>query len=72
MIGLGTAAAEAGYRVKCTRATKLVNGLVRLLMTSSWPRGRRYGRVDLLRLELGYMELGRRGAEPLFQVLTER
>jgi len=33
----------------------------------------RYGRVDLLCIdELGYMELGRRGAELLFQVLTER
>ncbi|CAM5641569.1 putative insertion sequence ATP-binding protein y4iQ [Streptomyces afghaniensis 772] [Streptomyces afghaniensis] len=33
----------------------------------------RYGRVDLLRIdELGYMELDRRGAELLFQVLTER
>ncbi len=33
----------------------------------------RYGRVDLLCIdELGYMELGRRGAEMLFQVLTER
>jgi hypothetical protein len=33
----------------------------------------RYGRVNLLRLdELGYMELDRRGAELLFQVLTER
>jgi DNA replication protein DnaC len=33
----------------------------------------RYGRVDLLMIdELGYMEVGRRGAELLFQVLTER
>ncbi|MDP9989498.1 DNA replication protein DnaC [Arthrobacter oryzae] len=33
----------------------------------------RYGRVDLLCIdELGYMELDRRGAEFLFQVLTER
>jgi DNA replication protein DnaC len=33
----------------------------------------RYGRVDLLCIdELGYMGLGRRGAELLFQVLTER
>ena len=33
----------------------------------------RYGRVDLLLIdELGYMELDRRGAELLFQVLTER
>lgn len=33
----------------------------------------RYGRVDLLCLdELGYLHLDRRGAELLFQVLTER
>src|SRR5882757_7069581 len=33
----------------------------------------RYGRVDLLCIdELGYMELDKRGAELLFQVLTER
>jgi len=33
----------------------------------------RYGRVDLLLIdELGYTELDRRGAELLFQVLTER
>jgi DNA replication protein DnaC len=33
----------------------------------------RYGRVDLLICdELGYLELDRRGAELLFQVLTER
>jgi hypothetical protein len=32
-----------------------------------------HGRVDLLCIdELGYMELDRRGAELLFQVLTER
>ncbi|MDH6221102.1 DNA replication protein DnaC [Streptomyces pseudovenezuelae] len=33
----------------------------------------RYGRVDLLEIdELGYLELDRRDAEMLFQVLTER
>ena len=33
----------------------------------------RYGRVDLLCIDdLGYMQLDRRGAELLFQVLTER
>ncbi|ARE72548.1 transposase [Streptomyces sp. Sge12] len=42
-----------------------------------WKRGSktiaRYGRVDLLCIdELGYLELDRRGAEMLFQVLTER
>lgn len=33
---------------------------------------KRYGRVDLLHIEIGYMELDRRGAELLFQVFTER
>ncbi len=33
----------------------------------------RYGRVDLILIdELGYLQLDRRGAELLFQVLTER
>ena len=33
----------------------------------------RYGRVDLILVdELGYLQLDRRGAELLFQVLTER
>lgn len=74
LIGIGTAAAEKGYRVKYTLATRLVNELVEaadekmLVKTIA-----RYGRVDLLCIdELGYMELDRRGAELLFQVLTER
>ncbi|MFZ0191837.1 MAG: IS21-like element helper ATPase IstB [Streptosporangiaceae bacterium] len=74
LIGLGTAAAEAGYRVRYTLASKLVNELAeagddrQLSKTIA-----RYGRADLLCLdELGYMELDRRGAELLFQVLTER
>jgi DNA replication protein DnaC len=55
-------------------ATKLVNELVEAaddkLLTKTIAR---YGRVDLLCIdELGYMELDRRGAELLFQVLTER
>ena len=74
LIGLGTAAAEAGFRVRYTLATRLVNELVeaaddRVLAKTI----ARYGRVDLLMIdELGYMELDRRGAEMLFQVLTER
>jgi DNA replication protein DnaC len=72
-MGLGTAAAQDGFRVRYTLATKLVNELVvaadeRLAKTIA-----RYGRVDLLCIdELGYMQLDRRGAEMLFQVLTER
>ncbi|MCT1478756.1 IS21-like element helper ATPase IstB [Microbacterium sp. p3-SID336] len=74
LIGLGTAAAEEGYRVKFTLATKLVNELVEAADERQLARTiARYGRVDLLCIdELGYMELDRRGAELLFQVLTER
>ena len=74
LIGLGTAAAEAGYRVKYTLATKLVNELVEAADDEQLAKTiARYGRVDLLCIdELGYMELDRRGAELLFQVLTER
>lgn len=74
LIGLGTAAAEQGYRVKFTLATKLVNELVEAADEKQLARTiARYGRVDLLMIdELGYMELDRRGAELLFQVLTER
>lgn len=65
LIGLGTAAAEKGYRVKYTLATKLVNELVEAADEKQLARTiARYGRVDLLCIdELGYMELDRRGAE---------
>ncbi len=74
LIALGTAAAEAGYRVKYTLATKLVNELVEAADDRQLAKTiARYGRVDLLCIdELGYMELDRRGAELLLQVLTER
>ena len=72
--GSGTAAAEAGHRVRYVLAAKLVNELVEAADERQLSRTiARYGRVDLLCLdELGYMELDRRGAELLFQVLTER
>jgi DNA replication protein DnaC len=74
LIGLGTAAAEKGFRVKYTLATRLVNELVEAADDKTLARTiARYGRVDLLMIdELGYMALDRRGAELLFQVLTER
>ena len=64
----------AGYRVRYTLATKLVNELVEAADDKQLTKTiNRYGRVDLLCIdELGYMELDRRGAELLFQVLTER
>ncbi len=74
LIALVTAAAEQGYRVRYTLATRLVNELVEAADEKQLTKTiNRYGRVDLLVIdELGYMELDRRGAELLFQVLTER
>jgi len=74
LIGLGAAAAMAGHRVKYVLAAKLVNELVEAADERQLAKTiARYGRIDLLCLdELGYMELDRRGAELLFQVLTER
>jgi DNA replication protein DnaC len=74
LIGLGTAAAEAGYRVRYVLASRLVNELAEADNDRELTRViSRYGRVDLLCLdELGYLQLDRRGAELLFQVLTER
>ena len=74
LIALGTLAAEAGYRVRYTLASKLVNELAEAADDRQLSKLiARYGRVGLICLdELGYMELDRRGAELLFQVLTER
>jgi len=74
LIGLGTAAAENGYRVRYVTAAALVNELVEASDDRTLSRViGRYGRFDLLCLdELGYIELDRRGAELLFQVFTER
>jgi len=65
---------RTGMSVKYTLATKLVNELVEaadeMVLSETIAR---YGRVDLLMIdELGYMALDWRGAELLFQVLTER
>jgi chromosomal replication initiation ATPase DnaA len=74
LIALGTEAAMAGHRVRYVLATKLVNELVEAADEKGLAKTiARYGRVDLLCVdELGYMELDKRGAELLFQVLTER
>lgn len=74
LIALGTLAAEHGYRVKYTLASKLVNELAEAADDRQLVRTiTRYGRVDLLLVdELGYLELDRRGAELLFEVLTDR
>lgn len=74
LIALGTLAAEHGYKVRYTLATKMANELAETATDKTLTRTiTKYGRVDLLLIdELGYMHLDRHGAELLFQVLTER
>ena len=74
LIGLGTAAAEAGLPGALHHRRRLVNELVEAADDKHLSKTiARYGRVDLLCLdELGYLELDRRGGELLFQVFTER
>ena len=74
MIGLGMAAYQRGLRVRYTTAAALVNELAEAADERTLSRlVARYGRLDLLCLdEFGYVHLDPRGAELLFQVLTER
>jgi DNA replication protein DnaC len=74
LIGLGLAACELGLRVRYVTAAGLVNELAEAADERTLSRViARYGRLDLLCLdELGYVHLDPRGAELLFQVLTER
>jgi DNA replication protein DnaC len=74
LIGLGVAAVETGRRVRYVTCAQLVNELAEAAdeRTLSKVVGR-YGRLDLLLVdELGYVSVDPRGAELLFQVLTER
>jgi DNA replication protein DnaC len=74
LIGTGIAAAEVGKRVRYTTCAALVNELAEAADDRQLSRVvARYGRLDLLCLdELGYVHLDPRGAELLFQVITER
>jgi DNA replication protein DnaC len=74
LIGLGLAACEQGRRVHYVTCAQLVNELVEAADERQLSRVvGRYGRLDLLLLdELGYVQIDPRGAELLFQVITER
>ena len=74
LIGLGMAACEQGRSVRYVTLSQLVNELVEAADERRLSKLiTRYGRVDLLLLdELGYVKLDTRGAEMLFQILTER
>lgn len=74
LIGLGLAACEQGRRVRYVTCAQLVNELVEAADQRHLSRlVARYGRLDVLLLdELGYVQVDPRGAELLFQILTER
>ena len=74
LIGLGLAACEQGRRVRYATTAALVNELAEAAGQRQLSRVvARYGRLDLLLLdELGYVQLDPRGAELLFQIITER
>lgn len=74
LIGLGLAACEQGRRVRYATTAQLVNELVEAADERVLSRVvARYGRLDLLCLdELGYVQIDPRGAELLFQIITER
>jgi hypothetical protein len=74
LIGLGLAACEQGRRVRYVTTAQLVNELVEAADERQLSRVvGRYGRLDLLCLdELGYVQIDPRGAELLFQIITER
>jgi DNA replication protein DnaC len=74
LIGTGIAACHTGLSVRYITAAALVNELVEAQDEHALTRlVGRYGRLDLLLIdELGYLHLDPRGAELLFQVITER
>jgi DNA replication protein DnaC len=74
LIGLGLAACEQGRKVRYVTTAQLVNELVEAADERVLSRVvARYGRLDLLCLdELGYVQIDPRGAELLFQIITER
>ncbi len=74
LIALGIAACEQGRRVRYITAAQLANELAEAADERRLSRlVARYSRIDLLLLdEVGYVQLDARGAELLFQILTDR
>jgi DNA replication protein DnaC len=74
LIGLGLAACEQGRRVRYATTAQLINELAEAADQRQLSRVvGRYSRLDLLCLdELGYVQADPRGAELLFQIITER
>jgi DNA replication protein DnaC len=74
LIGIGTALAEAGLKVRYTTTANLVNELAEATSEKHLTKAlARYRRCDLLCLDdFGYLELDAAGTRLLFQVLTDR
>jgi DNA replication protein DnaC len=74
LIGIGTAIAETGLKVRYTTTAALVNELAEAADEKQLARTiARYSKYDLLALdEFGYLDLDKPGANLLFQIFTER
>lgn len=74
LIGIGTAIAEAGLRVRYATAAGLVNELAEAAGEKQLVRTlAKYSKVDLLCLdEFGYLDLDKAGSKLMFQIFTAR
>lgn len=73
-IALGYAACEAGFRVRFTTAIDVINSLSAAQNAGRFASElRKYIRPELLLIdELGYLPLDKRGADLLFQIISQR
>ena len=73
-IALGYAAAVAGFRVRFTTAIDIVNTLAAAHNAGRLAQElKKYTRPDLLVMdELGYLPIDKRGADLLFQIISQR
>ena len=73
-IALGYAACEAGFRVRFTTAIDIVNTLSAADKAGRFVQEmKKYTRPDLLVCdELGYLPIDKRGADLLFQIISQR
>jgi len=73
-IALGHAAATAGFRVRFTTAIDIINTLSAAHNAGRFVQElKKYTRPDLLAIdELGYLPIDKRGADLLFQVISQR
>jgi len=73
-IALGYAACEAGFRVRFTTAIDIINNLSAAHNAGRFVQElKKYTRPDLLVCdELGYLPIDKRGADLLFQIISQR